>query len=621
MAFCNNHERIYFDTLCRTKKAETLLSLIHATYQTKINNNRLQKTEKEEIAQKLKSAYELFKFDAGTYNGSLSAFESQYTIGHEMGIWKNSELDLTPLAMKVAEGYITIKDYFSIVFLNYIQPVKGKIIHILHCLLSYMDENNLTSVTKEQIAMAYNSLIPDCAPTESVNSVFNFLIATNYFKQSGRQEIVFNTEYDVKKLMDLCDITYLDETKYSLEQIQEKFRDLNTYLEYLLAEHNNDEYHNVEFNFNYSTTKEKGSNKIFYGVPGCGKSYYIEHELLGKDKVTKEYTGDYKEENIIRTTFYQDYSNTDFVGQILPKIVKDDNGEKDAVEYIFNPGPFTLALIRAISNPTKKVALIVEEINRGNAPAIFGDIFQLLDRDDNGISEYGILNVGIMDYLNSYEFEVDGGKKRYKFNEIKIPGNMYIFATMNTSDQNVYTLDTAFTRRWDKKKIPNDFVNKDDEDYFKKRYVPGTNVLWKTFADAVNKHITDNLDNLQVNEDKQLGAFFIKDNALSLETVVNTRTNKNKDKDDLKSIFAHKVLDYLWSDVSKFDHSIIFKPTNENQKKINTLDALIDEFKKNGKSIFQESVLKNMPDDVTTGNGKDGSNAIEDTDESVEIDG
>lgn len=345
-----------------------------------------------------------------------------------------------------------------------------------------------------------------------------------------------------------------------------------------------------------------GENIIFYGVPGCGKSYHIENEVLLNLKV--------KEENKIRTTFYQDYSNTDFVGQILPRVT----GEK--VEYIFNPGPFTLALIRAYKNPEENVALIVEEINRGNAPAIFGDTFQLLDRK-NGVSEYGIKNVQIIDYLNDYNFGKDGEDMYYHFDEIKIPGNLYIYATMNTSDQNVYTLDTAFTRRWDKVKIPNKFVNENDKDYFEKRYVPGTNVLWKTFADAINNHITNNLDNLQVNEDKQLGAFFIKDSALSVEAEVGKRANE--DNDNLKSNFAHKVLDYLWNDVSKFEHSIIFKLNTKGDKKINTLDSLIDEFKKNGIRIFQENILKNMTDNITI--SEEQSSSTEDTDESVELDG
>ena len=319
--------------------------------------------------------------------------------------------------------------------------------------------------------------------------------------------------------------------------------------------------------FDYKTTIGSGINKIFFGTPGCGKSYHIEHGILGKDKVTKEYVGSYSSERVIRTTFYQDYSNTDFVGQILPKVVKGRNGEKDTVEYIFNPGPFTIALIQAISNPTKKVALVIEEINRGNAPAIFGDIFQLLDRDENGISEYGIVNVSMMDYLNAYEFTVDGEKKRYTFGEIKIPGNMDIFATMNTSDQNVYTLDTAFVRRWDKEKIRNSFKNCT----FKAMPIPGMpQYNWEEFVTSINKCIAGHLEDLQVNEDKQIGAFFVKESLLA---------SKNAEK------FAYKVFDYLWSDVAKLDHGIFFNH-------FDTLESLIDAYKKNGVGVFKTGIFE-----------------------------
>lgn len=317
--------------------------------------------------------------------------------------------------------------------------------------------------------------------------------------------------------------------------------------------------------FDYSTTKGNGVNRIFYGMPGCGKSYHIDHAILGKDKETKEYKGDYEKENIIRTTFYQDYSNTDFVGQILPKISKSDNGEKDIVEYIFNPGPFTIALIQAISNPTKKVALVIEEINRGNAPAIFGDIFQLLDRDENSISEYGIVNVGIMDYLNDYDFIVNGEKKRYVFSEIKIPGNLDIFATMNTSDQNVYTLDTAFIRRWDKERIKNSFKGCS----FASIKVPGMDYTWQEFVDAINGHIAKHLEDLQVNEDKQIGVFFVKERLLKAN---------NSEK------FAYKVFDYLWSDVAKLDHGIFFNH-------FDTLEALISAYVKDGVKVFKPGIF------------------------------
>lgn len=329
------------------------------------------------------------------------------------------------------------------------------------------------------------------------------------------------------------------------------------YIKYLISPH-------VE-KFDYFSTKGEAVNKIFYGTPGCGKSYYIEHKILRKVKGTDEYADPYSKDRIVRTTFYQDYSNTDFVGQILPKVVKGENGEKDTVEYIFNPGPFTIALIHAISNPTKKVALVVEEINRGNAPAIFGDIFQLLDRDSDGISEYGIVNVSVLDYLKDYTFDVDGEKKKYFFNEIKIPGNMDIFATMNTSDQNVYTLDTAFVRRWDKEKIKNSF----DGCSFAATKVPGMEYTWQEFVDSINKHIAKHLEDLQVNEDKQIGAFFVKESLLKAN---------NPEK------FAYKVFDYLWSDVAKLDHGIFFNH-------FDTLEALIEAYVKTGVAVFKTGIF------------------------------
>lgn len=331
------------------------------------------------------------------------------------------------------------------------------------------------------------------------------------------------------------------------------------YIEYLLSPH-------AEA-FDYAITAGNGENRILFGTPGCGKSYHIEHNVLGKSRITKKYEGDYDKGNIIRTTFYQDYSNTDFVGQILPKVVRGNEGEKDTVEYIFNPGPFTLALIQAISNPDKKVALVIEEINRGNAPAIFGDIFQLLDRDENSISEYGIVNVSLMDYLNDYEFIVNGQKKKYHFTEIKIPGNLTIFATMNTSDQNVYTLDTAFVRRWEKEKIKNTF----EQCAFASTTVPGmSNYTWKEFVDGINGWIAKHLEDLQVNEDKQIGVFFVKESLL---------TNGDAEK------FAFKVFDYLWSDVAKLDHGIFFNHYD-------TLEDLIKAYKTIGVGVFKPGIFE-----------------------------
>lgn len=346
-----------------------------------------------------------------------------------------------------------------------------------------------------------------------------------------------------------------DEKKLSSKTGSAALKKYIKYVEYLAFPH-------AEL-FDYSKTKGKSINKIFYGTPGCGKSYHIDYKILGKDKDTKEYCGNYKKENIIRTTFFQDYSNTDFIGQILPKVTKNEKGDS-VVEYSFSPGPFTLALIQAIKNPTKKVALVIEEINRGNAPAIFGDIFQLLDRDNDGISEYGIVNVSVLDYLNDYIFEVNGEKKNYIFKEIKLPGNMDIFATMNTSDQNVYTLDTAFVRRWDKEKIKNLFTDCE----FADTNIPGMDYTWEEFVTAINNHITKHLEDLQVNEDKQIGAFFVKNDLL-----VSTPEK-----------FAYKVFDYLWSDVAKLDHEIFFNH-------FDTFEALIKAYEKEGVDVFKTGIF------------------------------
>jgi hypothetical protein len=299
-------------------------------------------------------------------------------------------------------------------------------------------------------------------------------------------------------------------------------------------------------------------NILLYGVPGCGKSHTIKTEYCDDDA------------HMERAVFHPDYTYSDFVGQILPKVVRGNEEEKDSVEYIFNPGPFTLALIQAISSPDEKIALVIEEINRGNAPAIFGDIFQLLDRDLNSISEYGIVNVSLMDYLNNLEFLVNGQKKKYIFTEIKIPGNMDIFATMNTSDQNVYTLDTAFIRRWEKEKIKNSF----EQCTFASTAVPGMpNYTWKEFVDGINEWIAKHLEDLQVNEDKQIGVFFVKKSLL---------TSGDAEK------FAFKVFDYLWSDVAKLDHGVFFNPYD-------TLEDLIADYRAKGVGVFKPGIFEIKP--------------------------
>lgn len=296
-------------------------------------------------------------------------------------------------------------------------------------------------------------------------------------------------------------------------------------------------------------------NVIFYGVPGCGKSHRI-NELLHLD----DQVNGLKKEYYKRILFHPEYSYSDFVGQLRP-VTKDKN-----ITYQFVPGPFTEILRDAYKDQGNKYFLIIEEINRGNAPAIFGDLFQLLDRKDDGASEYNIYNKDILDY-----FEREWGKEKSSAmaqavetitrDGIRIPANLTIFATMNTCDQNVFTLDTAFKRRWRMCRIPNDF-NKVPATWEEIKLPNGT-ISWKNFANAVNDAILNNCNDGTAAEDKQLGAFFVKEN-------------------DVKDIrrFAEKVLMYLWDDVAKYDQSQLF-----DKNKYRTLDEVIDGFVK-GENVF-----------------------------------
>lgn len=306
-----------------------------------------------------------------------------------------------------------------------------------------------------------------------------------------------------------------------------------------------------------------GQNVIFYGVPGCGKSHEIKKILEGVD--TKYYK---------RILFHPEYSYSDFVGQLHPVT------EGGNITYPFVPGPFTEILLDAYKDREHDYFLIIEEINRGNAPAIFGDLFQLLDRDDNGESEYSIYNKEIIRYLNKWE-----RSEEYRDN-IRIPKNLTIFATMNTCDQNVFTLDTAFKRRWRMSRIENKFDS--ILSTWKIQFENGKDVSWKDFAEKVNDAILKNCNDGTAAEDKQLGAFFVKEN------------DKNVRR------FAEKVLMYLWDDVAKYDKSQLFDTNN-----YRTLDEVIEGFAK-GENVFSpncaqlQELYNNMKQSEQTDNNAAG---------------
>ena len=274
------------------------------------------------------------------------------------------------------------------------------------------------------------------------------------------------------------------------------------------------------------------SNILLYGVPGCGKSHKVEEEY--ESKITTE-------KNKIRVVFHPDYTYSDFVGQLLPVLKEVENAQgvkEEKLQYEFVLGPFTQILKTAYAEPDQQCLLIIEELNRGNAPAIFGEIFQLLDRNDDGKSKYSIYNRDISMAL------YDEPNK-----PIKLPPNLTIVATMNTSDQNVFTMDTAFQRRWQMKHIPNRFTGESlDEKTINHvaKHLPNSEISWGVFAQTINKKMhTANLG-FGGTEDKSLGVYFATDN----------------DLDDAER-FAEKVLKYLWDDAFKLGRKELFNDCSQ----------------------------------------------------------
>ncbi len=274
----------------------------------------------------------------------------------------------------------------------------------------------------------------------------------------------------------------------------------NKFME-LIMDLNNVEADNIEFTNSHI-------QRIYAGAPGTGKSYKVENEILQGKK------------NVIRTTFYPDYEYHNFIGSILPSV------SSGVIQYGFVPGPFTTALKMAIDKPEEEVYLIVEEMTRGNCAAIFGDVFQLLDRNDNGMSSYPINNDMIKSYFNDNQVYLD---------KIFIPSNLSIIGTINTSDQNVFPMDTPFKRRFDF-----EYLTTQVNDEFKD-FTILNGISWKELYTKLNIVIID----ITKNDDKQLGPYFLKEG------------------DSLTKLYM-----YLWDDVllkGRKDTSKIF---NDNIKSL-----------------------------------------------------
>jgi len=373
---------------------------------------------------------------------------------------------------------------------------------------------------------------------------------------------------------------------------------------------------------------------IYYGVPGSGKSFEIDRKI--KKKIPEKRAREWR---VSRVVFHPDYTNADFVGQIVPRL-----RVGGGVDYKFLPGPFSKILRRAYLNPHKDFYLIIEEINRGNASAIFGDLFQLLDRTDPGEdpkdpgfgenkygvgwSNYSIDNQNICDYIRDIEsfksestddgvnpqhdpniepaeadsegatsfvsLKIKLGEKKYltisENTQIRLPPNLSLYATMNTSDQNVFTLDNAFQRRWDMKQVSNDLKNDNEHPDEKAQYdqlIGDTSVTWGAFREKINEIIMQSAEEngLSSMEDKRLGGWFVIPKKAS-------DASEGAEATITSEAFAEKVLKYLWDDAFKFDRKSHFGD-------VKTLEELIEKFKVESFKVFSDEQISGLSQNGT----------------------
>lgn len=337
--------------------------------------------------------------------------------------------------------------------------------------------------------------------------------------------------------------------------------------------------------------KTTGLQQIYYGAPGTGKSKTIKDLTFG--------------ESVIRTTFHPDSDYASFVGTYKPiteevdlrdcngkKVIDDDTKEvvkEERIAYKFIPQAFLEAYVKAWKKlgSSKKQYLIIEEINRGNCAQIFGDLFQLLDRNEYGFSDYPIVADKDMQKYLEKEFEGWEITNKDEFNQLYgeanmvslimkgerlvLPSNLYIWATMNTSDQSLFPIDSAFKRRWDWKYVSisegrdkatnaplNWYINTGDKQY-----------KWWSFISKVNELI----GSLTNSEDKKLGYFFC----------------KAKDGEIDADLFVSKVIFYLWNDVFK-DYGFDDKDFQDEEGKILSFDRFYED--KNGKTNVDIAIVE-----------------------------
>lgn len=563
-----DHNTIYFDKIERTNKLQTLVAIANAAVNIK---------EKDKVIKTLEYALDIFKepkkdkLGSGTYEGKANQWNSKYTLSRDFGLVEESreKIILHEFGMRLAKGEISAKYFMSVVMLNYIQIINDKVVNPLYSIIISMKVSGQNKITKKELKYIKEFNLNGEDKEGFINGLFDILKDTYFFKKISNDTLELDEKlFTCETLLSVINTECLNQ---NVSEIKDKYglNGQKNWCEYLSKENDSfklmlvlggvDKAKNIKIN---SSLINKPYNRIIFGAPGTGKSYFLEKE--------REVLGN----NYERVTFHSNYSYGQFVGAYKPTPDIGTDGS-DIITYKYVPGPFMRVLVKSLKDNMSPQLLIIEEINRANVAAVFGDIFQLLDRNYDGESEYEIeTSEEMKKYLHK---ELKGDISQYE--KIKIPSNMYIWATMNSADQGVFPMDTAFKRRWEFEYMS---VNKNEQG------VEGIHVLlgddkhkveWNRLRRAINKILQKKC---KANEDKLLGPYFISKSILE--------SNENgcvKDNDKFIKIFKGKVLMYLYEDaVGRQHRSKVFENCDESA----TYSMVCSRFDEIGEKIFGDNL-------------------------------
>lgn len=464
---------------------------------------------------KLNKVEQLYKslmiFDPTTSDSTQKFYNSAYIIARELGIFyeENDEFYLSESAKNLLNQPISkidncIQKYMQRYALNTEFLINNKVVHPLKVLIDNFGDNEFSLEDMKNI----NELVPSSVSSPNETSLKYFLnrLVLADFLTSYNNKYQFKNSENIKNE---CTVSGL-----SVEDFKATFIGDPNHKNVVKLMIDRDIQNDISGLTDVEEIQSKiGKNTIIYGAPGAGKSASVS-KIIGK--------------NYIRTVFHPETQYSDFIGCLKPH--KDSSS--GSITYSFRKGPFIQILEKALLDSENHYFLVIEELNRANTAAVFGEIFQLLDRDDDGNSEYPIL-IQDEDLYDALKITLGSDHEIIENRQLMIPNNLSIIATMNSSDQAVFPLDTAFKRRWIFEYLPIDFTNCAIGEV-PIHHVDLPNVEWKRLAQTINTKLIQ----LNVVEDKLIGPWFIK--------------GSNLVEGQAEQTFIGKICSYLWDDALKY---------------------------------------------------------------------